>query len=200
MIRILFVDDHALFRQGLRNLLLENGNFEIVAECSDSMTAIDQIRALQPDVALVDISMPEVSGVALLQHLRKEGNSTPIIMLTMHEDPIWCRRAVDAGANGYLLKGEAFDELFTGIKLVLSGQKYISKRITTTEESPLSQLSVRELEILQLVCQGKSNRMIAEELFISIKTVDTHRTKVMKKLNLHTTADLVRRTTELGIF
>lgn len=200
MIRILFVDDHALFRQGLRNLLLENGNFEIVAECSDSMTAIDQIRALQPDVALVDISMPEVSGVALLQHLRKEGNSTPIIMLTMHEDPIWCRRAVEAGANGYLLKGEAFDELFTGIKLVLSGQKYISKRITTTEESPLSQLSVRELEILQLVCQGKSNRMIAEELFISIKTVDTHRTKVMKKLNLHTTADLVRRTTELGIF
>ena len=200
MIRILFVDDHALFRQGLRNLLQENGNFEIVAECSDSMTAIDQIRALQPDVALVDISMPEVSGVALLQHLRKEGNSTPIIMLTMHEDPIWCRRAVEAGANGYLLKGEAFDELFTGIKLVLSGQKYISKRITTTEESPLSQLSVRELEILQLVCQGKSNRMIAEELFISIKTVDTHRTKVMKKLNLHTTADLVRRTTELGIF
>lgn len=200
MIRILFVDDHALFRQGLHNLLQENGCFEIIAECSDSMTAVEQIRTLQPDVALVDISMPEVNGVALLHHLRKSGNTTPIIMLTMHEDPIWCRRSMEAGANGYLLKGDAFNELITGIETVLSGQTYISKRINGTAETPLSQLSVRELEVLQLICQGKSNRKIAEELCISAKTVDTHRTKLMKKLDLHTTADLVRRTTELGIF
>ena len=200
MIRILLVDDHAMFRQGLRNLLLENGSYEIVAECSDSMTAVDQISVLKPDVVLVDISMPEVNGVALLQDLRKEGSRTPVIMLTMHEDPIWCRRAMEAGANGYLLKGDAFNELITGIQSVLRGQEYNSKRIATTEESSLSQLSVRELEVLQMVCQGKSNRVIAEELCISAKTVDTHRTKIMRKLNLHTTAELVRLTTELGIF
>jgi DNA-binding NarL/FixJ family response regulator len=155
---------------------------------------------VQPDIILVDISIPDGGGIPLVQCLRKEGNTVPTVMLTMHEDPVWCRRAMEAGANGYLLKGDAFAELVTGIETVLNGNTYISSRIPTTADSPLSQLSIRELEVLQLICQGKSNRIIADELCLSIKTIETHRTKLMKKLNLHNTADLVRRSIELGIF
>ncbi len=183
MIRILFVDDHAMFRQGLRGLLQESGLFDIVSECSDSMTALDEIKRVRPDIALVDISMPDVGGIPLVQNLRKEGIAIPVIMLTMHEDPIWCRR-----------------ELITGIETVLGGSTYISPRITVDAETPLKQLSTRELEVLQLICQGRNNRAIAEELCLSIKTIETHRTKLMKKLNLHNTADLVRRSLELGVF
>ena len=200
MIRILFVDDHAMFRQGLRGLLQESGLFDIVSECSDSMTALDEIKRVRPDIALVDISMPDVGGIPLVQNLRKEGIAIPVIMLTMHEDPVWCRRAMEAGANGYILKGDAFAELITGIETVLGGSTYISPRIPVDAETPLKELSTRELEVLQLICQGRNNRAIAEELCLSIKTIETHRTKLMKKLNLHNTADLVRRSLELGVF
>lgn len=200
MIRILFVDDHAMFRQGLRGLLQESGLFEIVAECSDSLMALDEIRRMKPDIALVDISMPDVGGIPLVQSVRKEGITIPLIMLTMHEDPVWCRRAMEAGANGYIMKGDAFDELITGINTVLGGGTYISSRVSVDAETALSQLSTRELEVLQLICQGKNNRVIADELCLSIKTIETHRTKLMKKLDLHNTADLVRRSIELGVF
>lgn len=202
MIRLLFADDHSMFRQGLRRLLQDADWLEIVAECSSGTEALAEIRRLQPDVALLDITMPDIDGVTVMSSLRQEGIRIPVIMLTMHDNPAWCRRAVTAGANGYLLKDDAFHELTRAIHAVLEGKKYLSRRLpchdfTAAPLSPL--LSEREIEILKLISQGKTNRRIAEELGISIKTVDTHRTRLMKKLKLHNAAELIRHALEQGL-
>lgn len=204
MIRLLFVDDHALFRHGLQRLLLESGRVTIVGECSTGTEALSEIKRLLPDVALLDISLPDISGISLVSSLRAEGIQTPLIMLTMHDDPIWCRRALTAGANGYLLKDDAFVELTKAVYSVLDGRQYISRRLLQTPDVPASgthstPLTIREREILRLISMGKTNRKIAEELAISIKTVDTHRTRLMKKLNLHTAVELARYAVDLGL-
>ena len=202
MIRLIFVDDHSMFRQGLRRLLQDADAFQIVAECSSGAEALAEIRRLKPDVVLLDITMPDIDGIAVVTTLRQAGIKIPVIMLTMHDDPAWCRRALAAGANGYLLKDDAFHELTRAIYAVLEGKKYLSRRLPYNDfpAAPVSPLlSEREVEILKLISQGKTNRRIAEELGISIKTVDTHRTRVMKKLKLHNAAELIRHAVEQGL-
>jgi len=202
MIRLIFVDDHSMFRLGLRRLLQDTDVFQIVAECSSGAEALAEIRRLKPDVVLLDITMPDMDGIAVVTTLRQTGVQIPVIMLTMHDDPAWCRRAVAAGANGYLLKDDAFHELPRAIYAVLEGKKYLSRRLPYNDfpAAPVSPLlSEREVEILKLISQGKTNRRIAEELGISIKTVDTHRTRVMKKLKLHNAAELIRHAVEQGL-
>lgn len=203
MIRLLFADDHVLFRQGLHRLLIESGQVEIVGECATGNDALETIRRLKPDVALLDISLPDRDGISIVSTLRAEGAQLPLIMLTMHDEPGWCHRALAAGANGHLLKDDAFEELMKAIVAVLEGRQYISRRLASRMSSTVypavSVLSPRELEVLHLICQGSTNRRIAEQLTISMKTVDTHRTKIMKKLNLHNTAELVRYAIDLGL-
>lgn len=202
MIRLLFADDHAMFRQGLRRLLQDAPAVEIVAECSAGTETLSDIRRLQPDVVLLDIAMPDIDGVAVVTRLRNEGIQIPVIMLTMHDDPVWCRRAITAGANGYLLKDDAFHELLRAIYDVIDGKQYLSRRLAYRDfptASVTSLLSDREVEILKLISQGKTNRRISEELNISIKTVDTHRTRMMKKLKLHNAAELIRHAVEQGL-
>ncbi len=134
--------------------------------------------------------------------LRSEGIEIPVVMLTMHDDPAWCRRAIAAGANGYLLKDDAFNELMRAIHEVIGGNQYLSRRLLHNGFSELVTaplLTDREIEILKLISKGKTNRKIAEELEISMKTVDTHRTRLMKKLKLHNAAELVRHAVEHGL-
>lgn len=199
MTRLLIADDHSMFRLGLRRLLADFRELEIIGECASGHEALEAIRSLRPDVALIDISMPDLDGVTLVSTLRNEQNMIPIVMLTMHDEPHWCRRALAAGANGYLLKDDAFNELLMAITAVTVGNRFISSRLNVEcvkEETRTEHLTGRELEVLRLIIKGMTNRMIAVTLQLSIKTVDTHRTKIMKKLDLHNSAELVRYAVE----
>ena len=192
MIRLLFADDHQMFRQGLHRLLQDSDTIEIVAECAGGVEALTRIRQLQPDVAVLDLSMPDMGGLEVLAAVRAEGNTIPVIILTMHEDPIWSKRAVAAGVNGFVLKDDAFTELIKAVYTVLDGEQYLSGKVAEQEPPDESPLTARELQVLRLICRGNSNRKIAETLEISMKTVDSHRTSIMKKLGLHSIVELVR--------
>lgn len=192
MIRLLFADDHQMFRQGLHRLLQDSDTIEIVAECAGGVEALTRIRELQPDVAVLDLSMPDMGGLEVLAAVRAEANPVPIIILTMHEDPIWSRRAIAAGVNGFVLKDDAFTELIKAVYTVLEGKQYLSGKVAEQEPQDENPLTARELQVLRLICRGNSNRKIAEALEISMKTVDSHRTSIMKKLKLHSIVELVR--------
>lgn len=192
MIRLLFADDHQMFRQGLHRLLQDSDTIEIVAECAGGVEALSRIRELQPDVAVLDLSMPDMGGLEVLAAVRAEANPVPVIILTMHEDPIWSRRAIAAGVNGFVLKDDAFTELIKAVYTVLEGKQYLSGKVAEQEPQDENPLTARELQVLRLICRGNSNRKIAEALEISMKTVDSHRTSIMKKLKLHSIVELVR--------
>ncbi len=192
MIRLLFADDHQMFRQGLHRLLQDSEAIEIVAECAGGVEALTRIRELQPDVAVLDLSMPDMGGLEVLAAVRAEGDTIPVIILTMHEDPSWSKRAVAAGVNGFVLKDDAFTELINAVYAVLDGKQYLSGKAAEQEPPDESPLTSRELQVLRLICRGNTNRKIAETLEISMKTVDSHRTSIMKKLGLHSSVELVR--------
>lgn len=192
MIRLLFADDHQMFRQGLHRLLQDSDTIEIVAECAGGVEALTRIRELQPDVAVLDLSMPDMGGLEVLAAVRAEANPVPVIILTMHEDPIWSRRAIAAGVNGFVLKDDAFTELIKAVYTVLEGKQYLSGKVAEQEPQDENPLTARELQVLRLICRGNSNRKIAEALEISMKTVDSHRTSIMKKLKLRSIVELVR--------
>lgn len=192
MIRLLFADDHQMFRQGLHRLLQDSDTIEIVAECAGGVEALTRIRELQPDVAVLDLSMPDMGGLEVLAAVRAEANPVPVIILTMHEDPIWSRRAIAAGVNGFVLKDDAFTELIKAVYTVLEGKQYLSGKVAEQEPQDENPLTARELQVLRLICRGNSNRKIAEALEISMKTVDSHRTSIMKKRKLHSIVELVR--------
>jgi DNA-binding NarL/FixJ family response regulator len=201
MTRIVVADDHAMFREGLVQLL-KNANLEVVAECSNGREALSAVMQHQPDIALIDVTMPELDGISLAARVSGGGQAPRVIILTMHDAPDVCSRALAAGAVGYILKDDAFQELATAIRQALNGKTYISTSVRTELthfEQGFTALTAREEKILRLITQGKSNRVIAEELGISSKTVDVHRTNLMRKLNLHTTADLVRHAMKTGL-
>lgn len=195
MTRIVLADDHAMFRQGLMRLL-QSADLSVVAECSDGREALDAIRLHQPDIALLDVTMPGMDGIAVAEEARASGCATRIIMLTMHDVPAVCSRALAAGVAGYILKDDAFEELETAMKTALQGKSFVStslrRGMASCKEGGGSVLTSREQEVLRLIARGQSNRLIAEELQVSIKTVDSHRTNLMRKLDLHSVADLVR--------
>ncbi len=201
MKKLIFADDHALFCQGLERLLMDSGQFEIVSKCTTGMEALAEIRRLRPEITLLDISMPDINGIEVLASLRGDGIETPVVILTIHDEPDWMHRAFHFGANGYLLKNDLFEELMLAISTVLDGKRYLSNRISQHQsiDGYNSPLSPREREVLQLISLGLTNRHISEQLEISLKTVDTHRTRLMQKLNLHTTAELARHAVKLGL-
>ncbi len=201
MKKLIFADDHALFCQGLERLLMDSGQFEIVSKCTTGMEALAEIRRLRPEITLLDISMPDINGIEVLASLRGDGIETPVVILTIHDEPDWMHRAFHFGANGYLLKNDLFEELMLAISTVLDGKRYLSNRISQHQsiDGYNSPLSPREREVLQLISLGLTNRHISEQLEISLKTVDTHSTRLMQKLNLHTTAELARHAVKLGL-
>ena len=197
MIRVIIADDHTIFRQGFKGLLDSTGDISVVGEAGNGGDALRLISELKPDIAILDIAMPGLDGIEVTKEVMGKGIATKVIVLTMNDNAVFARRATDAGASGFVLKDNAFEDLLEAIKTVMSGGTFISPSIAAKMDSDLQDrkdeiLTGRETEVLNLIASGLTNKQIAEKLFISFKTVDAHRTNIMQKLDIHNTAELVR--------
>jgi two-component system response regulator NreC len=207
-IRILLADDHAILRSGLRLLLDSQADFEVVGEAENGVEAIDKATALQPDIVLMDLNMPQMDGLAAIKTLKEHVPQTRILVLTMHEDASSLQQAIQSGASGYVLKKAVDTELLLAIRAVLRGEMYIHSAMTqklfmneasTTDTSDLwTGLSEREYDVLKRVALGYTNSEIADELFLSTKTVETYRSRGMEKLGLQSRAQLVKSALKHG--
>lgn len=202
-IRVLIADDHILLRAGLRALLNTADDFEVVGEASDGAEALDLARELQPDVVLMDMSMPGCGGIEATRLLREARLDVNILILTVHEDKSLLQEALRVGASGYILKRALESELVNAIRAVARGDLYVHPAMTralldNTESPPVEKqnsidiLTPREIEVLRLLANGHTNRQIADLLAISVRTVESHRSNLMGKLNLHSRSELVR--------
>lgn len=210
-IRVLVADDHAVVREGIRTVL-ESGNFSVVAEATDGEEALRLINALEPDVAILDITMPRLSGIDVLERLREGTARTSVLILSMHDHPEYVLGAVRAGADGYLLKSAGPSEVREAVRAVAQGKEAFSPRVTQQLSSALrdeaareasrgrlEQLTPREREVLVRVTAGRTSREIADEFGISHRTVETHRESIMRKLQIRTVAGLTRFALEAGL-
>ena len=204
--RVLLADDHSLIRQALRALLEKQG-FQVVSEASDGQEALRSVEKTQPEVAILDISMPVLNGVDAARELVKSSPKTRVILLTQHDEDEYVTEALRAGVRGYVLKSQAAEDLLHAIQEVCRGKVYLSPNISgavvdaclsKTYVSP-DPLSARERQVLQLVGEGKSTKDIAAHLGISAKTAESHRARLMKKLDIHETASLVRYAIRRGL-
>jgi len=203
-VRVLVADDHTIVRQGLVGILKGSAEVEVVAEASDGNEAVEKALKTKPDVAVLDVSMPRLSGIEAARRIHEALPATRLLVLTMHDDEEYILKMVRAGASGYLLKDGAASELLAGIKALKAGKTFFGPHATRAlaeafardkpaePDDPYERLTDREREVFQLVVEGKTNPEIGEILFISAKTVDNHRTRLMEKLGLHSTAELVR--------
>jgi len=202
MIKVLLADDHSIVRAGLRRLVEESPDMEVVAEAADGRNAIQQIHKTRPDVAVVDISMPDMDGLEVISQLQSIYPKLPIIILTMYEEEQYVVRAFEAGAMGYLTKRSAPEQLVKAIRKVHAGYRYLTDEAAellalrvargSGGRSLLDSLSMRELQVLRRLALGHTNREIAESYHISIKTIDTYRSRLLKKLDLRNNAELSR--------
>lgn len=206
-IRVLIVDDHAVVRSGLRLLLEAEKGIEPVGEAGSARDAVFQARAMKPDVILLDIVMPDRTGLDVLPQLKHENPETKVLVLSMQDEPRYVREAFAAGASGYVLKEAADTEVVAAVREVAAGGRYVNPELGARlvaadaeaerlkEEDPLSD---REREVLRLLALGHTNQEIAKELYISVRTAETHRAHIMQKLRLQTRADLVAYALERG--
>jgi DNA-binding NarL/FixJ family response regulator len=199
LITLVVADDHPIFLQGIRSLVGMASEMAIVAECSRGDEALNLIRTLQPTVAVLDLAMPGLDGLSVAAALRQENNETPLVILTSHDDPLLVEQARVCRVNAYLFKHHAIGDLLETIQNVADGSLLLTKPDDARPMKPLTPLTERELEVLRLVACGLNNSFIGETLGISSKTADNHRTKIMKKLGIHSTADLVRYAVKLGL-
>jgi len=201
--RIFIVDDHPIFRQGLAKMIGLEADLEVCGEATSAAQAMDALRRIEADAAVVDISLPGADGIELVKHLHAEHPSLPILVISVHDERVYALRALRAGAFGYLMKREGEHLLIPALRGVLAGKVWVSPvfgeqliykvaRSADGGTSPLDALSDRELEILRLIGDGKSSHDIAEALHLSIKTVESHRLHVKEKLGLRSSAELVR--------
>lgn len=203
MIRIIIADDHRLIRDGIKAMLAKNNEFELVGEAEDGEDLLKQAEEKAPDVILVDITMPKVNGIEVISKLKKTNPNIKSILLTMHEEPEYIIKGAKSGASGYLLKNIEYEELQLAIKTVAAGQKYFNASVSKIlidnisnskeEETDQEKLTAREVEVLREIVNGLSTKQIGEKLFISARTVETHRVNIMKKLDVHNTAELVKK-------
>lgn len=199
MYRILIADDHPMFRQGLRSLLEREG-FEVVGEAADGHEAARLARQLNPDIAVLDLGMPSLNGIEAARDIYKRAPGTQVVLLTMYEDDAYVLEALRAGIRGYVLKAQAASDLLAAIREVLRGAVYLSPGISeavinaymSKAELPPDPLTDRERQVLQLVAEGNTTKQIAATLGVSVKTAESHRTRMMQKLAIHETASLVR--------
>jgi len=205
-IRVLLADDHVLVRQSLKSLL-EHEGIQVIAEAADGQAALDHARSLHPDLAIMDISMPTSNGLEAARGIHVFCPRTKTILLTQHEEEQFISEAVEAGVKGYVLKSQAANDLMQAIRQVSRGDVYLSPRISATlmdayrskSERPKDPLTARERQVLQLIAEGKSTKDIACVLGISAKTAESHRTRLMRKLDIHETASLVLYAVRRGI-
>jgi two-component system response regulator NreC len=211
-IRILLADDHTLFRRGLRRLLEDRSEFAVVAEAASGIEAVELARQFQPDVAIVDIGMPELNGVEATSQILRCSARTAVLILSMHNDERYVVRSVRAGARGYILKDTVEDGLFTAIHLLHNGHAYFSPAVakliqdrrafapeSTDADDRYDLLTERERQIYQLLAEGNSNKEIATRLGLSVHTAETHRTRIMEKMGLHSIAALVLSAVRRGL-
>jgi len=209
MIKVVIADDHAIVRGGLRALIHADPEFELIGEASGGVEAIELVAELNPDILVLDLSMPDVDGITVTRRIKDGGYPTNILILTVHEDEGLLREAIRAGASGYVLKRAAEAELVSAIHTVQQGKLYVdpvlmlSVLTETAEKTPAPRsdfpLTSRELDVLKFITQGYTNKQISEELMISTRTVEGHRASMLEKLNLHSRAELVRYAKQRGI-
>jgi DNA-binding NarL/FixJ family response regulator len=207
-IRVLLADDHTLVRAGIRSLLESIEDVDVVAEAGDGREALELITKHRPDVALLDIGMPGLNGLELAKRIPTESPRTRIIILSMHADANYVNQALRAGVRGYLLKGAAVSELPLALRAVTRGETYLTPKVSRfvvdgflsgKEAGPLDGLTRRQCEILQLIAEGHSTKEIAGMLDLSVKTVETHRARLMDRLDIHDVAGLVRFAIRAGL-
>ena len=210
--RVFIAEDHGVLRAGLRSLLDATGELKVVGEAEDGAEAIRRITACDPDLVLLDISMPKMDGISVIKDLKKRYPDIKILVLTMFKTEEYVLEVFHSGAEGYCLKSSSYDELLMGIQAVLSGKRFISPEIsenvlegylegrkTVKEKSSWDTLTQREREVLKLVGEGYKNKEIGNYLCISVKTVEKHRANIMQKLDLHTASALTAYAVERGL-
>ena len=202
--RILLVDDHPIVRERLAELIAQEPDLSVCGEAEDSNQAIKATRELQPDLAIVDITLKDTYGIELIKHLKEIMPKLPVLVLSMHDESLYGERALRAGAKGYLTKQEATKKVIPAIRQILAGEIFVSEKMAATilqkvaggkpagGDSPTDVLSDRELEVFQLLGQGQTVRQIAENLFVSVKTVEAHREHIKQKMNFKTSSELLR--------
>src|SRR2546430_2457076 len=205
-IRVALADDHVLVRQGLKSLL-EREEVKVVAEAADGQEAVTQAVSLHPDIAIMDISMPMLNGIDAARELGRSCPKTKVILLTQHEEDQYILEALEAGVKGYVLKSQVASDLVHAIQQVSRGMFYLSPGVSRTvieayrtkSERPADPLTARERQVLQLIAEGKSTKDVASLLDISVKTAESHRSRLMRKLDIHETASLVRYAVRRGL-
>jgi two-component system response regulator NreC len=210
--RIIIAEDHTILREGLRALLSADPRFEVVAEAEDGRAAIEHCKDLTPDLLLIDLSMPRMNGLEAIKEVKKQNSDLKIIVLTVHKTEEYILATLQAGADGYVLKDATHSELVMAIEHVLMGRRYLSPgvsekviegylegRKTLKSKTAWDTLTGREREILKLIAEGYKNKGIADDLCISLKTVEKHRANLMKKLDLHSAAELTAYAMQKGL-
>jgi len=193
-ISVLLVDDHSLVRRGFRRMLEDEPDMNVVGEASDGMEAVQQAQLLKPRVIVMDCALPEMNGIQAMRRILEFAPQTLILMLTMHTEDTWVRQAFEAGAKGYVLKNALDLELSSAIRRLVNGETVLDGQLSLQQSlkgERGSGLTAREVEILQLICDGKSNKEIAAQLDLSVNTVAVHRANIMDALGIHKTAELV---------
>jgi DNA-binding NarL/FixJ family response regulator len=204
--RIVLADDHPLVREGLRRIIDERSGMKVVGEAADGLGLLAILKELSPDLVVLDISMPHLRGIEALHEISTLYPATKVLVLTMHKNTAYLREAMSAGAHGYLLKEDAFAELFNAVESIRLGKTYVSPRLSeevmaewsrgmrpdASPQPEIDPLTPRERQVLKLIAEGKTSREIADLLFISVRTAEHHRTNIMDKLNLRRAADLVQ--------
>ena len=209
-VRVLLADDHSLVRAGLRKLLESIADFQVVGEAGDGLTLMELVQQLQPDLVLMDISMPGLNGIEATARVMRAWPQTRVVILSMHQNEEYVRQALRYGAAAYLLKDAAPLELEQALAAVVRGETYLSPAVSQgvlsdyvgrlrRDEQPGDALTPRQREVLKLIAQGKSTKEIARSLDLSVKTVDTHRSQLMKQLDIHEVTGLVRYALRVGL-
>jgi two-component system, NarL family, response regulator NreC len=198
--RVLLADDHSVVRQGFRMILSNQPDFDVVGEAANGRQAVELAGELLPDVIVMDVSMPELNGIEATRRIGQVSPRTRVIALSMHKDAVYVREILRAGARGYLLKDAMDSDLIGAVRAVARGEGYISPAVSDAVlndyrkhvTDPIDLLTSREREVLQLIAEGKTNKDIATVLKLSVYTVEAHRGRIMEKLNLHSTGEIVR--------
>jgi two-component system response regulator NreC len=210
MARVVIADDHAIVRAGLRALIHDEIGMDLIGEATGGYEAIELVEKNQPEVLVLDISMPDLDGISVTRKLKPNFPDLRILILTLHEDEAMLKEAIKAGASGYILKRAAESELISAIQIILRGDMYVDpsmlrslltepKPVSPQQSAPVETLTLRETEILKLIVDGFTNRQIGEHLNISIRTVEGHRANISEKLGLHSRLELVRYARQHGM-
>lgn len=206
-IRILLADDHAVVRHGFRMILNAQPDLEVVGEAANGRDAVEQAASLKPDIVVMDVTMPELNGIEATRRIAEIAPRTRVLALSMHKDAVYVREILRAGARGYLLKDSLESDLLAAVRAVSKGEGYLSPAVSEAVlsdyrkhvQDPIDLLSTREREVLQLIAEGKTNKEIATALQLSVYTVEAHRGRIMEKLNLHSSGELVRFAMRAGL-